>query len=103
MLCGMLKQPGSVPGSPHERRSRPFGSYLWTREFPYPSEMKMSPVCGERATWVGRLKGFPPWAADGWSGSPIVSRSFPSAVNWRTVWLPSSVSHTESSGPIVMP
>jgi len=34
MLWAMLNWPGSVPGSPHERRSLPSGEYLCTRELP---------------------------------------------------------------------
>src|SRR4029453_15595185 len=38
----------------------------------------MSPVRGESATCVGRLKGLPPCSADGVSGSPSVKSSLPS-------------------------
>jgi hypothetical protein len=34
---------------------------------------------------------------------PSVSSTFPSGVHWRTVWSPSSVSQTVSSGAMTMP
>ena len=85
MLCGTLKQPGSVPGSPHDEMCRPLGSNLCTRQLPYPSEMYTSPVRGHSATCVGRLNGLPPYSVDGVSGSPMVSSSSPSGVNCRMV------------------
>ena len=37
------------------------------------------------------------------SGSPIVIKTFPSEVQWRTEWPPSSVQYRVSSGPTVTP
>jgi hypothetical protein len=41
--------------------------------------------------------------SDGLFIVPSVSSSLPCGVNFRTVWLPSSVQYTLPSGPIVMP
>src|SRR6266568_5604169 len=65
--------------------------------------MKRKPLFGQIATWVGRLKGFPPWSVAGVSGLPMVSRHLPSGVNFLTVWWRSSVNQTMPSASMVMP
>src|SRR6266850_258613 len=51
--CGVFNWLGSDPRVPTDLRNRPFLSYFTTREFTYPSEMKIFP-CASHVTSVGR-------------------------------------------------
>src|ERR1700738_544842 len=62
----------------------------------------MSP-CGDIAVWVQRWNGSPLMKGAGLAEIPRVSSTFPSSVHWRTVWSPSSVSQTVSSGAMNTP
>src|SRR5271166_2524957 len=62
----------------------------------------MSPF-GDIAVWVQRWNGSPLMKGDGLPEIPRVNSTFPSSVHWRTVWSPSSVSQTVSSGAMKMP
>jgi hypothetical protein len=47
--------------------------------------MKRKPLFGQMATWVGRLKGLPPWRVAGRVRIADDEEHLPSGVNFRTV------------------